>query len=984
MGRMLSAVLLVTAFAAHLSAQSHTPGLPNLLSGYTLTSWGGDTKGGLPGTVWAIAQTDDGYLWLGTADGLVRFDGARFVPLAATNTMPLPEVGIRALLVAHDGSLWAGFDNGAGVSRLRDGQTQDFSEVDGVALGSVTALEEDRQHAVWGATSAGLFRFDGGRWQKLGPRHGFPGAAALSLFVDEAGALFVGTADGVFRLGEGAERFEPVSTSSDDVLGLSGDAAGTVWATDPVVGFAPLGEDTGARRTRAPGRGARLLHDSQGNLWVGTLGQGLWRVPRAGAEEDATIEQTTVVTGLPSNSVEALFEDREGNIWAGTFEGLSQLTPHRVTPVMTLGLIAAVDATRDGEVWVATTEELIRFSGENAASERGGTRLPIPGITALAADPEGAVWVASNSELFRVSGARVTDAPVPHDPPLSRIASLASDHRGGLWIFDSDQGLFRWRRGRLDPVGAGPDIGRGRITFTHTDRSGRFWVADTGSRFVVVLDHDTVRSYGPEDGFETGPYNAIYEDRRGAIWLGGDQGLTWFQGGRPTSVTGANGLPSDVVLEIVEDDESRLWLATGAGMIRIERQQFDLVAENPAHQIRYRVYDKSDGLAGLPIRFANRGAVRAGDGRLWFVTGRGLTIVDPHTLGETSPAEVRIEGAIADGDRVSSTQQTLPAGTTRLQVDYTLSSLTSPFKTRFRYRLEGFDTDWIQADSSRQALYTNLPPQSYRFQVIANNDEGTWNLPGAAWDFSIRPMFYQTWWFMILCTVTLAGLVGAFWQLHLQHVRREFSLVLGERVRMSRELHDTLLQSLVGVALQFEVASKRLTSSPSEARAHLIRVREQVEEYIREARQSIWNLRSPALQTRSLGQALRESGERIAAEHSVHCEFTTSGIPGRASAETDHQLLRIGQEAIHNAVRHARASTIHTELRYDAAEVVLKVSDDGRGFDPDTLPQESDAHYGITTMKERAEEIGARFTITSVPGTGTVVEVASPLSGLPH
>ena len=446
----------------------------------------------------------------------------------------------------------------------------------------------------------------------------------------------------------------------------------------------------------------------------------------------------------------------------------------------------------------------------------------------------------------------------------------------------------------------------------------------------------------------------------------------------------ANGLPSDVVLEIVEDEERHLWLATGAGIVRIERRQLEMVADNPAHQIRYRVYDKSDGLAGLSVRFANRGALRAGDGRLWFVTGRGLTIVDPRTLGARPPAEVRVDVAIADGDRVGPTQQTLPAGTTRLQIDYTVPSLTSPSKTRFRYRLEGFDTDWIPADASRQAHYTNLPPQSYRFQVVANNDEGTWNLPGAAWDFSIRPMFYQTWWFMVLCTVTLAGCVGAFWQLHLRHVRREFSLVLGERVRLSHELHDTLLQSLVGVALQFEVASKRLSSSPSEARAHLIRVRAQVEEYIREARQSIWNLRSPALQTRSLSQALRASGEQATAGHSVSFEFSASGTPGRATPEVDHQVLRMGQEAIHNAIRHAQAANIRTELRYDDTDVILRVSDDGRGFDPSTQSQESNGHFGLATMRERAEEVGARFRLTSAPGAGTTVEVAVPLSGLRH
>ena len=252
MARTLASLLIGIGLTVHMAVRPHGAEPDGLLSGYTLTSWA--TKDGLPGTVRAIAQTDDGYLWLGTANGLVRFDGVRFVPWALGPT-PLPKAGIRALLLAHDGTLWAGFDNAAGVSRLRDGQAQAFTEADGIALGSVTALAQDRRHTIWVASTAGLFSFDGERWRKLGTREGFTAEAALSLFVGEAGALFVGTTDGVFRLGEDTEQFDPVTTGTPDVLGLSEDRTGTIWTTDPVVGFAPLGEDRTTGRTRVPGRG---------------------------------------------------------------------------------------------------------------------------------------------------------------------------------------------------------------------------------------------------------------------------------------------------------------------------------------------------------------------------------------------------------------------------------------------------------------------------------------------------------------------------------------------------------------------------------------------------------------------------------------------------------------------------------------------------------------------------------------------------------
>ncbi|MGC4083438.1 MAG: histidine kinase [Vicinamibacterales bacterium] len=316
----------------------------------------------------------------------------------------------------------------------------------------------------------------------------------------------------------------------------------------------------------------------------------------------------------------------------------------------------------------------------------------------------------------------------------------------------------------------------------------------------------------------------------------------------------------------------------------------------------------------------------------------------------------------------------LPPGTSKVQIFYTAPELTSPLKTRFRYRLEGFDDDWVDAGTRREALYTNLPPRDYVFRVAVNQDDGRWSETEATFAFTLHPRFYQTWWFYLLVAATLAALTWGAWQLRIRQLRRQFSLVLSERVRLSRELHDTLLQSLVGVALEFDAVSKSLDASPATARERVIKIREQVEEYIREARRSIWSLRSPALDTGDLIDALKDGAERARAGSSVAFTFEQTGERRRLPSNIEHQLLRIGQEAMLNAVRHSGGTAITMRLHYDQDRVMLTIIDNGHGFDAVRAAEGTTDHYGLTTMKERAQQAGGQLTITSVPGRGTTVE----------
>ena len=975
----LGPVCLALTLAVSVSQAAGADEKIEALADYTVASW--SVRDGLPSTViWAITQDSEGYLWLGTDGGLVRFDGVRFVVVENVGSTPFPRARVVGLYLSRDGSFWIGF--AGGVSRIRHGELSNFGEREGLPSGVVRGLVGDASGRVYVATNTGgLFEFDGNRWQKIGSKYGLPESSLDSTFIDRAGNFLVGTSIGIFQRRPGEETFRLVDAFDDvgregALRGFSQDASGQVWVTDFAVGFRKLGERRPPNRGLHAGRGSQILHDRAGSLWVATSGQGLWRVRQDPGSQAPTIE-TARVAGSRS-----IFEDRDGNIWSGSDGGLMRLTKPRVTPVTSLGPVSALEATADGSVWASTAYELARFSTNQGRWRSERIRLPDGDIKALRVDEHGTLWAALNSGLVHFVNGRPLSLPVPRDRSLNRINAIASNARDSLWISDRDQGLFLWEARRpeaLTPVLL-PD--NSKLTDLYTDRSGRLWFSSTAGRLGVVNRDGRVVTFGPQEGLRAGPYHGIYEDRDHILWVGDSEGLSRLTNDRFVRVNDLNRFRG-FVTAIVEDVDGDLWLATPAGIAWVRRSELNRAASHPAFEPRFVFFDGSDGSAGVPIGGSGSlSGVRASDGSLWFVTGRGLTVVDSRSLKKSRvPTKVKVEETTVDEHASSAVAQTvLPPRTTRLQIDYSAVELTYPEKIRFRYRLEGFDAEWIDAGRRRQALYTHLPPRTYSFRVVASNVDGSWNEPGAVWEFSIAPMFYQTAWFAAVCALVLGFCTWAAWEIHLRHVRRQFALLLGERVRLSRELHDTLLQSLVGIAVQVGAVANTLDAS-STAKGQIVRIRKQVEEYIREARHSIWNLRTPILETRDLASALRDIGERATVNTPVAFEFKLSGTPSRQLEDVEEQLLRIGQEAVLNAVHHAQAHRIHVELEFGDRSLTLRVTDDGIGFDTRAVLGMSTPgdHYGLVTMKERAEQIGSLLTLTSEKGSGTLLEVVVPM-----
>jgi signal transduction histidine kinase len=603
--------------------------------------------------------------------------------------------------------------------------------------------------------------------------------------------------------------------------------------------------------------------------------------------------------------------------------------------------------------------------------------------TSLAADQTGVLWVATGQTLWRVEGGRAERGPVV--PGADPIRSIAGDDRGGAWLVDGQGRLRRWLNGQLVAPALPADVSGVAISFVHMDRRRRLWVAFEDGRLGLVPADRPARLLGAGDGWHGTPQtaiNTITEDRDGALWIGTSDGLARYRNGHLDTLTGRNELSGQLVRALIADDLGYLWLGIGTSMVRLDPGEFDTALEDPGYKVRVREFDVADGVAGVVFAVGNAGAARASDGRLFFVTGRGVTMVDPTTVEDVlrpPPSPVRVERVIADDQRFSAEGGlSLAAGTAHLRIDYAVPTLTAPAKTRFRYRLEGFDRDWNDAGIRRQAFYTNLPAGAYRFVVQAEIPERAWTSQATAWDFRIAPWFYQTAWFYAICIGALALATGGAWRLRVQGVRREMAAVYGERLRLGRDIHDTLLQRLAGLALQLDSVEHRVAAADAGAPSQIVRVREQIEEQIREVRQSIWDLRSPDPRPRSLAEVLEDGVRRLVADPVV-LRLDVAGTPRPCPEPIEQQLLRIAREAVINAVRHGKAASVCLKLAFGRRVLRLTVTDDGCGFDPAAAGEGAGTHYGLSAMKERAAAAGGLCTVTSRPGAGTEVSVELPL-----
>ncbi|UCJ18596.1 histidine kinase [Pseudomonas sp. MM211] len=932
-----------------------------------------------PNQVGALAQTADGYLWLGSDDGLLRFDGFNFVRYRPGDEQPL---GTVASLLAVDDALWVGLR--AGGARLVAGQaSRYFAPGDGLPTGALYGFAREASGTLWAAAHDGLARFDGQRWQRVGEAEGFTANSARAVFIDRDGGVWTASSERLYHRPAGVQHFTEVAGELDWASQIAQAADGTLWVAERYVnklhhvvqGPAPHLQ---SQELDSPING--LLFDHSGGLWASTPGNGLRRYPAANATlHKADAEQLTSAQGLSADYLWPLLEDRDGTVWAGSSGGLDRfrLGELSAAPLPAGTLNAALAVATDGALWAASNNQgLMRLQGNDLQ------RWPIPEpVTSLIAAADGTVWIGGPHGVWRGTPAGIVlQAKLPEQAPAdASIRAMAVGTDGSLWVSINRLGLFVLHGTNWQPV-AGPSEAPSQLmpVSAGTDDQGRLWFGYRDN-LLVTRQGDQVCQWGAADGLTIGHITAQLH-HGGISWVGGQHGLARFDGQRFQTLHLPDNGQFENIYAILPGTAGDLWVHGKAGIVQLPAAELQRALAEPQHRLRYRSIGLDGSLANDPYRVLPLPTALAGpDGRLWFSTSAGVSWIDPARQLPAPPLPpVVIEALQVDGAPMPlQTALQLAADTQRIVIDYTALNLRAPHSLSFRYRLRGYDRDWIEAGRQRRATYTGLPAGDFRFEVQAFDQGGGEPAAPTVLAFSVEPVFYlRPLFYLPLATTLLLGL----WWLHrlvVHRDRRRLQLRLqaqqSERERIARELHDTLLQGLQGLMLRFQAATDTLTVDHP-ARPRLEHALDRADEVMHEGRERVQELRQP-----SPGIDLPAALERLGAtldEPGITFTVQVKGHRRALQAAVHDEAYRIAAEAIGNALRHGAARRIEIGLVYGARCFQLHIDDDGQGIPASyAAAQGRPGRWGIRGMHERASGIGARLEVRPLPATGTRVQL---------
>jgi ligand-binding sensor domain-containing protein/signal transduction histidine kinase len=962
------------------------------ISQYVHDRWGPES--GFPhGPVYSIEQTEDGYLWIGTEKGLVRFDGISFQVMESAAPQQPSLSHVLGLMADRNGGLWVRLRHPAITILRYDGAIFRDAMMDfGRPQVSVSAITRARDGAplFWvleGEASAIVLR--GNRFETVAAPANFSRSAVLALAQTSNGDLWVGTRDaGLIRLSGG--RTYAVTDGLPDlkVNALVPTVNNQLW----------IGTDSGIARwdgrklTRAglpkslDGVQALAINvDRDSNLWVGTNSKGLLRInPQGTASFEEPDQRAT-------DAVTALFEDREGDLWVGRASGLERLRDSAfVTYSLPEGLPSdgsnPVFADASGRVWFPpVTGGLWWFKdGQHGRVTNDGLEQDV--VYSIAGDDQ-ELWIGrQRGGLTRLRWERgsIAAKTYTHFDGLAQdsVFAVYRTRDGTVWAGTLSGGATKLSGGRLSNYTIGDGLASNTVTSILETWDGAMWFATPDG--LSELEKGRWRSYTSRDGLPSNDVNCLLEDSTGVLWTGTAAGLA-FRGdvGFQLPVKAPPSL-REQILGLAEDRFGSLWVATANHVLRVNR---DRLLHGALAEGDLREYGLADGLRGVEGVKRHRSVMADSAGRIWFSLNRGISVVDPARLRSNSaPSIAHVETISADAShlRVQGAIH-IPGGHRRIVFGYTGLSLSVPERVRFRYRLDSFDPGWSEPLATREAVYTNLPPGSYRFRVIACNPNGVWSGKEAAVAFDVDPLLWQTWWFRasVLVACMIAGL--ALYRLRLHQLTKRlndrFEERLAERTRIAQELHDTLLQGFLSASMQVHVAADRLPPD-SVAKPTLTRALQLMGHVIEEGRNAVRGLRS----SNSVSLGLEYAFSTVPQELVLHGEavdqigfrVVVEGQPRELRPLLRDEVYRIGREALVNAFRHAKAGRIELELKYSSHRLIILVRDDGCGIDTQTLKSGRDGHWGLLGMRERADRIGARLRVWSSPAAGTEIELVVP------
>jgi signal transduction histidine kinase/ligand-binding sensor domain-containing protein len=976
-------------------------------------SWG--EKDGYPGLTYAIAQTRDGFLWLGTTGGLYRFDGIRFEHYEPPTGGRLQPGLVTSLFALPDGGLWIGYATG-GVSILRNGTATTYGKNQGAPDGRIRLIVQDQDGWIWIANSDGLVRFDGQRWDVIGPQWNCPKGRATAVFVDSRGTIWAAIGNSILYLKRGSKRFEDTGDFALEAASIAEAPNGKIWIADTQMAVRPIGMPGSPRlatarceaqaaskgiAVKSPGCNSAsqleiqvgsygILFDREGSLWITTLGDGLRRsrFPLQLRSEPIkefgnAVEHFTSKDGLSADYCAAPFQDREGNIWVGTRDGLDEFRDTTLVPVAsptgTIQISIAPDEA--GYVWATTNyNHLARIYDDsmNFLFAEDGASAPFR-------DSLGRVWFRGNTSLYRLHNGRpqlVTKFPTSSDVPIlsGRDVQIVSDNSGKLWAFINSLGFFSLDGHRWRGLETPPEIAKLMPRSVYTDSTGRIWVGFADGT-ITTLEKGRITVYSAHEiglGVVTS-----FSAHGSQIWIAGGRGLVLFSGGRFRSVTPWDNGTFSGVSGVVDAGSDGLWLNEASGVIRIPDGEVSKAIQDPLYRVHYNTFDSSDGLPGKsPNQSPYPTAIRGTDGRLWFVARKGVAWVDPREiLRNLIPPPVHVTAVSADGpSQLNLLNLSLPPQPGTIQIDYTALSLALPERVRFRYKLDGIDKVWQEPGARRQAYYDHLSPGRYHFHVIACNNDGVWNEQEDTLDFSVLPAWYQTILFRIFLIAAVLFLIWAIHRMRVWQIARamsaRFDERLAERTRIAGDLHDTLLQTIDVSKLVAQDAVAENYDDIKMRRA-LEKLSLWLESASREARTAVKSLRTVTMPGTDLAAALQLACENGSADRALATTLSLVGASREVHPLTRDEIYCIGYEAIRNAQAHSKGSSLEVEIHYDA-DLKVRVHDNGVGMDAAIREHGKEYHFGLQGMRERTARIGGKLTITSSPTTGTQVFLVVP------
>ncbi len=983
--KLLLAVLTMVCFAASANALSSK----KAISEFIRDRW--DAGAGFPGgRVNAFAQTPDGYLWIATEKGLVRFDGLNFVLIEHSESSTVPFGPVLGLALDANGSLWIRLQGPTLMVRDRSGAfrsvTSDSSQVESDITAMCTG--KNGELLIIGLTK-GILRDKKGKFVTSATRDELP-THVISMIELADGVDWLGTREqGLYSLnGQRVSRFvgELPDRKVNALLTLNGR---DLWiGTDKglvrwdVRGLSRVSSSEALQNVEI----VAMARDQETNVWIGTS-NGLARVSNDG------VTSVDSSQGWSAEPVTALFEDREGGLWVGRADGIERL---RDSVFMTYYASGGVPSRNNGPLYVDSEGRTWFGPSEGGLYWRKEGHLGR--ITAGAVQKDivysidgrkGELWIGRRGGLtnLRESGASFIAKTYTAADGLAqnRVYAVHRSSDGTVWAGTLSAGLSRLKDGSFTTYTVANGLVSNSISSIAESSGGTMWFGTPNG--LNELSEGHLRAYTSKDGLPPGNVNCLLPDSNGVLWIGTDNGLAFLRSGTVHAVS--DDVPDSVreeIFAIAEDKVGALWMATAKHIVRVDR---DKLLRQAVASSDIREYGLGDGLLSTQGVRRHKSIAVDPSGGIWFSTNRGLSFVSPTSMKfDSAPPLVHVDGISVDGRLIQLGEQIrVRPPYQKITLSYSGLSLSFPTRVRFMYRLDGFDQSWTESTSAREATYTNLESGQYRFHVMASNSDGVWNSTEAILPFEVEPVLWQTWWFRVSCVVAFLVLLWALYQLRLRQVARQFNIRLEERVsertRIARDLHDTLLQSFHGVLLRFQGAYNLFPTRPDEAQKTLASAIDEAAQAITEGRYAIQGLRSSTVVTNDLARAISTLGEELrtseTSQDSAVFHVEVKGTPRELRPILRDEVYRIASEALRNAFQHAQAQRIEVEIRYDERRFRLQVRDDGKGIDPRLLNEGGrPGHYGLRGMRERAKLLGGKLAVWSELDSGTELELRIP------